>query len=172
VVRSCGSGQCWLAHRHIPDHTSPSVKGDNIAVIKDTRRATPGANPVFRELFRNSHVSDKRKQEWQDAARYAGTGTPPLRFPVYEHLYQSNLCVQKMVELLEEMSNKFALDPEARLYHQFLNRYRYKLRMAIFLKSNELLLRAFCVRSSVSGRRQVHTKPCSRIRAVLPEAVL
>jgi hypothetical protein len=92
--------------------------------------------------------------------------------PVYEHLYQWNLCAQKMVELHEEMCNKFALDPEARPYHQLLIRYRYKLRMAIFSKSNELLLRAFCVRSSVSGRRQVHTMLCSRIRVVLPEADL
>ena len=91
-----------------------------MAAIKDTRRATPETNPVFRELFRNSQVSDKREQEWQDAVRHAGTGTPPLRFPVYEHLYQFNLCAQKMVELLEELSNKFAIDPEALLYNQSL----------------------------------------------------
>ena len=85
VVRSCGSGQSWLEHRHIPDHTSLSVKGDHITVIEvtvieDTRRATQGTNPVFRELFRNSHVSDKREQEWQDDVRYAGTGTSRCAF--------------------------------------------------------------------------------------------
>src|SRR3984885_10851015 len=96
------------------------MKGDDMAVSKHTRKGEPGTNPVFRELFRNSQVSDKRQQEWQDAVRHAGTGTTPLRFPVYEHLYQFNLCVQKMVELLEELSNKFAINPEARLYHQSL----------------------------------------------------
>jgi hypothetical protein len=91
-----------------------------MAVSKHTRIGAPGTNPVFRELFRNSRFSDKREQEWQDAVRHAGTGTPPLRFPIYEHLYQFNLCAQKLVELLEELSNKFAVDPEARLYHQSL----------------------------------------------------
>ena len=56
----------------------------------------------FRELFRDSQVSDMRQPEWQHAVRHAGRGTPPLRFPVYEHLYQFNLCTQKMVESLEE----------------------------------------------------------------------
>ena len=89
-----------------------------MAVSKHTRKGEPGTNPVFRELFRNSNLSDKREQEWQDAVRHAGTGTPPLRFPVYEHLYQFNLCAQKMVELLEELSKRFAIDPKALLYHQ------------------------------------------------------
>jgi hypothetical protein len=91
-----------------------------MATSKDTRRSGPDTNPFFRELFRNSHVSEERQQEWQGAVRHAGTGTPPLRFPVYEHLYQFNLCAQKMVELLEELNNKFAIDPEALLYNQSL----------------------------------------------------
>jgi hypothetical protein len=94
-----------------------------MATSKDTRRSGSDTNPLFRELFRNSQVSDKRQQEWQDAVRHAGTGTPPLRFPVYEHLYQFNLYAQKMVELLEELGNKFAIDQEARLYHQSLIQY-------------------------------------------------
>jgi hypothetical protein len=91
-----------------------------MATSKDTRRSGPDTNPFFRELSRNSQVSDKRQQEWQDAVRHAGTGTPPLRFPVYEHLFQFNLCAQNMVELLQVLGNKFAIDPEARLYHQSL----------------------------------------------------
>jgi hypothetical protein len=91
-----------------------------MATSKDTRRSGPDTNPFFRELFRKGQVSDKRQQEWQDAVGRAGTGTTPLRFPVYEHLYQFNLCAQKMFELLEELSNKFSIDPEARLYHQSL----------------------------------------------------
>ena len=99
------------------------MKGDDMAVSKHTRKGEPGTNPVFRELFRNSQVSDKREQQWREAVRHVGTGMPPLRFPVYEHLYQFNLCAQKMVELLEELSNKFAIDPEARPYHQSMIQY-------------------------------------------------
>jgi hypothetical protein len=91
-----------------------------MATSKDTRRSGSDTNPFFRKLFRNSNVSDKRQQEWQDAVRHAGTETPPLRFPVYEHLYQFNLCAQKMVELLEELSKKFAIDSKALLYNQSL----------------------------------------------------
>jgi hypothetical protein len=94
-----------------------------MAATKQTRKSTPRTNPVIRDLFRNSQVSTEREQEWQDAVRHAGTGTPPLRFPVYEHLYQFNLCAEKMVELLEELSDKFSIDPEARLYHQSLIQY-------------------------------------------------
>ena len=94
-----------------------------MATSKDTRRSGSDTNPFFRELFRNSNVSDKRQQEWQDAVRHAGTGTPPLRFPVYEHLYQYNLCAEKMVELLEELSSKFAIEPKALHYHQSLIQY-------------------------------------------------
>jgi hypothetical protein len=91
-----------------------------MATLKDTRRSGSDTNPVFRKLFRNSNISEKRKQEWQAAVRHAGTGTPPLRFPVYEHLYQFNLYAEKMVELLEELSNKFAIDSKALLYNQSL----------------------------------------------------
>src|ERR1700733_4323975 len=94
-----------------------------MAASKATRRSGSDKIPVFRKLFRNSQVSDKRQQEWQDAVHHAGTGTPPLRFPVYEHLRQFNLCAQKMVELLDELSSKFAVDPDARLYHQSMIQY-------------------------------------------------
>ena len=91
-----------------------------MAVSKHTRPPGSDTNLFIRELFRNSQVSDKRQQEWQHALRHAGTGTPPVRFPVYEHLYQINLCAQKMVELLQELGTKFAINPEAGLYHQSL----------------------------------------------------
>jgi hypothetical protein len=94
-----------------------------MAASKHTRKGASGTNPVFRELFHNSQISTEREQEWQNAVRHAGTGTPPLRFPVYEHLYQFNLCAEKMVELLEELSSKFAIEPKALLYHQSLIQY-------------------------------------------------
>ena len=94
-----------------------------MAVSKHTRPPGSDTNLFIRELFHNSQVSDNRQQEWQDAVRHAGTGTPPLRFPVYEHLYQFNLCAEKMVELLGELSNKFAIEPKALLYNQSLIQY-------------------------------------------------
>ena len=94
-----------------------------MAASKHTRKGEPGTNPVFRELFLNSQISTEREQEWQNAVRHAGTGIPPLRFPVYENLYQFNLCAEKMVELLEELSSKFAIEPKALLYHQSLIQY-------------------------------------------------
>jgi hypothetical protein len=99
------------------------MKGDNMATSNDTRRSGLDTNPFFRELFRNSQFSDKRQQEWQDAVGRAGPEVTPLRFPAYEHLYHFNLCAQKMVELLEELSIKFAINPEACLYHQSLIQY-------------------------------------------------
>jgi hypothetical protein len=54
---------------------------------------------------------------------HAGTGTPPLRFPVYEYLYSLNVYAQKILDLLKEVSSKFALNRETLLYHQCLIQY-------------------------------------------------
>jgi hypothetical protein len=61
----------------------------------DTRSSDSDTNKLFQTLFQNSQVSEKREREWHDAVRHAGTGTPPLRFPVYEHLYSLNVYAQK-----------------------------------------------------------------------------
>ena len=94
-----------------------------MAVSKDTRSSSQGANPLFLELFRASEVSPEREQAWRDAICHAATGVPPLRFPVYEHLYQLNVCAQRMVELLEELSSKFSINPEPMPYRQALIQY-------------------------------------------------
>jgi hypothetical protein len=78
-----------------------------MTVSKHTRKDAPGTNPFFLELFRNSKV--RKERAWKDAVRHAGSGDPPLRFPVYERLYQFNVHAQKMVELLGELSGKFAV---------------------------------------------------------------
>src|SRR5580658_10206276 len=94
-----------------------------MAVSKDTRSSSQGANSLFLELFRVSQVSAEREQAWRDAVRFAATGVPPLRFPVYEHLYQLNVCAQRMVELLEELSSKFFINPELMPHLQALIQY-------------------------------------------------
>jgi hypothetical protein len=99
------------------------VEGDNMAVSKHIRRTARATNPFFLELFRESKVSAKRERAWRDAVRLVATGDPPLRFPVYNHLYQLNVCAQRMVELLEEFSSKFSINREPTLYRQSLIQY-------------------------------------------------
>lgn len=94
-----------------------------MAASKDTRRSAPDTNPFFLELFRNSGVSKERERIWHDAAQHAGAGDPPLRFPVYEHLYLLNVYTQKMVELLEDLSRKFAINSESLPYYQSMLQY-------------------------------------------------
>jgi hypothetical protein len=80
-----------------------------MAASKDTRRSAPNTNPFFLKLFRNSKVPKERERAWQNAVRHAGTGDRRLRFPVYEHLYLLNVHAEKMLELLGELSGKFAI---------------------------------------------------------------
>jgi hypothetical protein len=94
-----------------------------MAVSKNTRRSIPDTNELFQTFFQNSQVSEERERAWQDAVRHAGTGTPPLRFPVYEYLYFLNVYAQKTVDLLKEVSSRFALSRETSLYHQSLIQY-------------------------------------------------
>ena len=94
-----------------------------MAVSKHTRKDAPGTNPFFQELFRNSRVSEERERAWHDAVRHAGTGSPPLRFRAYEHLYLLNVYAQKMVELLEELGDNFSINREPMLYRQSLIQY-------------------------------------------------
>ena len=94
-----------------------------MAVPKDIRNSPVGANPLFLELFRASNVSAEREQTWRDAVRFAATGIPPLRFPVYEHLYELNVCAQRMVELLEELSSKLSMNPESLTYLRAMIQY-------------------------------------------------
>jgi len=89
-----------------------------MAVSKDTVPSAADTNPFFLELFRKSSVSKERERAWHDAVRHAGTGDPQLRFPVYEHLYLLNFYAQRMVELLEELSRKFAINTESLPYYQ------------------------------------------------------
>jgi hypothetical protein len=94
-----------------------------MAASKDNRRSAPDTNPFFLELFRKSSVSKERERAWHDAVRHAGTGDPQLRFPVYEHLYLLNVYAQKMVDLLEDVSRKFAINNESLPYYQSLLQY-------------------------------------------------
>jgi len=94
-----------------------------MAVSKNTRRSASDTNELFESFFHNTQVSEERERAWHDAVRHAGTGTPPLRFPVYEHFYSLNIYAQKLVDLLKEVSSKFGFNQETSLYHQSLIQY-------------------------------------------------
>ena len=94
-----------------------------MAVSKNTRKPKPHTNQLFEDLFDKSQVSKEREREWYRAIRYAGTGTPSLRFPQYETLYSLNVHAQKLVDLLKEVSVRFGIDREPFLYHQSLIQY-------------------------------------------------
>lgn len=94
-----------------------------MAVSKNTRNSDSDTNEPFQTFFENSQVSEERERAWHEAVRHAGTGTPPLRFPVYEHLYSLNVSAQKMVDLLAEISSKFGFSQELSLYYQSLIQY-------------------------------------------------
>ena len=91
-----------------------------MTVSKHTRASGSGPNPFFLELFRDHSDSDERERTWHTAMAHAGEGMPPLRFPVYETLYQINVHAQKLVDLLEEVSVRFGIDHESLEYHQSL----------------------------------------------------
>ena len=59
-----------------------------MAVSKNTRKSDSHTNKLFQSFFQNNRVSDERERVWHEAVRHAGTGTPPLRFAVYEPLIQ------------------------------------------------------------------------------------
>jgi hypothetical protein len=91
-----------------------------MAVSKNTRRSPSNTNQLIDGLFRKSQISEERERVWRHAMHHAESGTPPLRFPVYEHLYLVNVSAQKLVDLLREIGGRFGIDKEQSLYHQLL----------------------------------------------------
>ena len=91
-----------------------------MAVSKHNGASCCDTNPFFLELFRGRSESDERERLWHTAMVHAGQGTPPLRFPVYECLYLINVHSQKLVDLLEEVSNRFGVEQESLTYYQSL----------------------------------------------------
>ncbi|HEU5400126.1 MAG TPA: hypothetical protein VFU86_02145 [Terriglobales bacterium] len=89
-----------------------------MAVSKNTCESDKDTNQLLQHFFRNSQVSSERERAWKDAVRHAGTRPSPLRFPVYEVLYSLNVQAQKMVELLEDITGRFALNRDTSRYHQ------------------------------------------------------
>jgi hypothetical protein len=92
-----------------------------MAVSKHTRRPVSETNQKLQKLFRNSMASsDGREQEWRKALDHTETGMPPLRFPIYEHLYFLNIYSQRLVDLIREITGKFGISRRDSLYHESL----------------------------------------------------
>jgi hypothetical protein len=91
-----------------------------MAVSKSTRKAVSDTSQRIEQIFSDSQISEEREREWRKAIGHAETGVPSLRFPLYEHLYLLNIYTQKLVDLLKEISGRFAIGREQSLYHQFL----------------------------------------------------
>jgi hypothetical protein len=96
------------------------MKGGDMAVSKHNGASGCDTNPFFLELFRDRSESDERERLWHTAMVHSGEGTPPLRFPVYECLYLINVHSQKLVDLLEEVSNRFGVEHDSVAYYQSL----------------------------------------------------
>jgi hypothetical protein len=96
------------------------MKGSDMAVSKHNGASGCDTNPFFLELFRDHSESDERERIWHTAMLHAGEGAPPLRFPVYECLYLINMHSQKLVDLLGELSNRFAVEHDSVAYYQSL----------------------------------------------------
>ena len=96
------------------------MKGEDMAVSKHNRASRCETNPFFLEVFRNFSEWDERERHWHAAMAHAGEGDPPLRFPVYECLYQINIHAQKLIDLLDEASSRFGVEHESLVHYQSL----------------------------------------------------
>jgi hypothetical protein len=81
-----------------------------MAVSKSTRRSTPDTNEPLKPIFRDSQVSKDRKEAWIHALLHSETGDPPLRFPVYNALYQINTASQQLIDAPRSVSERFSID--------------------------------------------------------------
>lgn len=94
-----------------------------MAVSKNTRRSDPDTNQILKDILQSNKVSADREQDWSRALLQTETGDPPLRFPVYEHLYQINLRAQQLVDALSAVSDTFSINQTWLVYQQSLVQY-------------------------------------------------
>jgi hypothetical protein len=94
-----------------------------MAVSKNTRRSDSDTNQSLKEILQSNKISANREQCWSRALLHTETGDPPLRFPIYEHLYQININAQALVDALRAVSDKFTLNQTWSVYHQSLVQY-------------------------------------------------
>jgi len=96
------------------------MKGEDMAVSKHTRASGCETNPFFLDVFHDHSDSHERERLWHAAMAHAGESDPPVRFPIYEYLYLINVHSQKLVDLLDEVSNRFGVGHESVVYYNSL----------------------------------------------------
>jgi hypothetical protein len=94
-----------------------------MAVSKSTRPSPSGTNQILQKILKSNQVCSDREQGWSRALTYSETGDPPLRFPVYECLYQINVHAQGLVDALRTVSEKFTINQTWALYQESLVQY-------------------------------------------------
>jgi len=80
----------------------------------------PDKSRLFNEFFRDGKIPEERERAWRDAVRHPESGTPSLRFSVYQDLYLFNVHAQAMIDLLEKISGFCGIAEGPLLYHQSL----------------------------------------------------
>lgn len=94
-----------------------------MAVSKSTRPSISDTNQILRRILRSNQVCSDREQGWSRALAQTETGDPPLRFPVYEQLYQINLHAQGLVDALRAVNDRFSLNQTWAVYQESLVQY-------------------------------------------------
>jgi hypothetical protein len=94
-----------------------------MAVSKSTRASTSDTNQILRKILESNQVCSGREQSWSRALTQSETGDPPLRFPVYECLYQINVHAQGLVDTLRMVSERFSINQTWSVYQQSLVQY-------------------------------------------------
>ena len=94
-----------------------------MAVSKNTRRSDSDTNQILKNILQSNKVSADREQDWSRALQHTETGDPPLRFPIYEHLYQINVHAQQLVDALRTVSDTFSINQTWSVYQQSLIQY-------------------------------------------------
>jgi len=94
-----------------------------MAVSKSTRPSTSGTNQILQRILKSNQVCSDREKSWSRALTHSETGDPPLRFPVYECLYQINVHAQGLVDALRTVSEKFSINQTWAVYQESLVQY-------------------------------------------------
>jgi hypothetical protein len=80
--------------------------------LKQKKQSEDATNPFFSDLFAKCSGTDDREQQWRKAIAHAGGGLEPIRFPIYECLFLINTQSQKLLNLLEETSQRYGVFEE------------------------------------------------------------
>lgn len=91
-----------------------------MAVSKSIPSSPTATRQHIAELFKKSHVVAERRHAWKSATAHLDNGDLTLRFPLYEHLHNFNLCAQRMIDLLRLIDAALNEPMEEAFYYECL----------------------------------------------------